>query len=293
MIAHAFPALLGKTLDAVTNWDLEQWRSAELKKGQKPATCNRKLSALRGLFSRAIEFDVLLTPSPLAKIKKQRESSGRIRYLQADERIRLMQALDVHEAQVRAECAAMSRNMRRITFATLDGAFADYLKPAVLTALNTGMRLTEMLSLEWSNVDLERAMITATDKTTKSSKTRYIPINRVLLPVLTAWKAQADKRYVFADIDGQPLKKIPAWNALRDAAQLVGFRWHDFRHDFDSRLVIAGAAINTVRDLLGHADIKMTLRYAHLSPDVRAAAVEMLCTQPTQTAQDDHYKHAA
>lgn len=204
-----------------------------------------------------------------------------------------MQALDVHEAQVRAECAAMSRNMRRITFATLDGAFADYLKPAVLTALNTGMRLTEMLSLEWSNVDLERAMITATDKTTKSSKTRYIPINRVLLPVLTAWKAQADKRYVFADIDGQPLKKIPAWNALRDAAQLVGFRWHDFRHDFASRLVIAGAAINTVRDLLGHADIKMTLRYAHLSPDVRAAAVEMLCTQPTQTAQDDHYKHAA
>jgi integrase len=259
----------------------------------KPSTCNRKLSALRGVFSRAAQWNVLLTPSPLAAIKKQRESSGKVRYLASDERARLFKALDGHEAAVRAECAATARNVRRITHATPDAANADYLKPAVITALNTGLRLTEMLSLEWVNVDLERAVITITDESTKSSKQRHIPINRELLAVLIAWKPQADKRYVFAGVDGQPLARIPAWNSLPKAAELVDFRWHDIRHDFASRLVIAGVAINTVRDLLGHADIKMTLRYAHLSPNCRAAAVEMLCAHDGQAAQPDRYTMAA
>jgi integrase len=127
----------------------------------------------------------------------------------------------------------------------------------------------------------------------QSSKQRHIPINRELLAVLTEWKSQAHKRYVFADILGQPLKRIQAWNSLRKAAELVDFRRHDFRHDCASRLVMAGVAINTVRDLLGHADIKMTLRYAHLSPDCRAAAVEMLCAHPAHAAQAEHYSIAA
>jgi integrase len=81
-----------------------------------------------------------------------------------------------------------------------------------------------MLSLEWANVDLERAIITVTDETTKSSKQRHIPINRDLMAVLVAWKAQAHKRHVFADIHGRPLKRIQAWNSLRAAAELADFR---------------------------------------------------------------------
>jgi len=67
-----------------------------------------------------------------------------------------------------------------------------------------------------------------------------------------------------------------AWLELLKSAGIVGFRWHDMRHDFASRLVMAGVPLNTVRDLLGHADIKMTLRYAHLAPDSKAAAVDQL-----------------
>ncbi len=116
---------------------------------------------------------------------------------------------------------------------------------------------------------------------------------RELLAVLIAWEPQADNHYVFAGVDGQPLARIPAWNSLRKAAELVDFRWHDIRHDFGSRLVIVGVAINSVRDLLGHADIKRALRDAHLSPDRRAAAVEMLCAHDGQTAQADRYTMAA
>jgi integrase len=67
-----------------------------------------------------------------------------------------------------------------------------------------------------------------------------------------------------------------SWETLLKRAQITLFRWHDLRHHFASRLVQKGVPLNSVRDLLGHADIKMTLRYAHLAPDQRREAVELL-----------------
>ena len=98
-------------------------------------------------------------------------------------------------------------------------------------------------------------------------------MNAEALEVLKQWKEQAaDGERVFPIDTGFKT----AWAALLERAKISKFRWHDLRHHFASRLVQAGVPLNTVRELLGHGSVAMTLRYAHLAPDEKREAVEKL-----------------
>jgi integrase len=168
------------------------------------------------------------------------------------------------------------------------GNYTDYLTPLVLVALNTGLRRGEMLQLRWRDVDLARNVLTVRGEGAKTGQTRHVPLNTEVAQVLTNWKPTAPEadRFVFSS-NGVTTPLTEARKARAGAiakAKIRSFRCHDLRHTFGSKLVMAGVDLNTVRELLGHRKISMTLRYAHLAPQHKADAVEKLVTGPVTSA---------
>ena len=280
-----FASLYDRELRTISAFDIERIKSARLRKGRKPSTVNRDLDRIRGVLSRAVDWH-FLPEHPLRSVKRAKGGDdSRVRYLTTDEGRALRTALGAREAQRRksresgnAWCEQRGGEGRPMWPA--DG-FTDYLMPMVLVALNTGMRRGELFSLEWQSVNLERAMVTVTAGNAKSRKARHIPLNGEAHDVLTRWgKQRGRKGLVFPSPEGGRLTNInKSWDGIVTDAELSDFRFHDLRHDFASKLVMAGVDLNTVRELLGHADIAMTLRYAHLAPDKLADAVARIGLQ--------------
>lgn len=250
--------------------------------GVSKATTNRDLTGIKAVLSKAVEWR-LLEAHPLAGVKPSKVTTGNVvRYLSKPEEKRLREALARREQARRSHresgnkwCKERGGDGRPMWPA--DG-YTDHLAPMVLVAMNTGLRRGELFGLRWSDVNLSGKLLTVTAATAKSQKTRHVPLNAEALDVLKRWKKQGDgDGLVFPSPGGARFDNIQSsWEALTADAKLADFRFHDLRHDFASKLVMAGVDLNTVRELLGHGDIKMTLRYAHLAPHKLADAVARL-----------------
>lgn len=242
---------------------LNSWWMARLASGsgQKPVervTAHRDFAALRASLSKAVDWK-LLEANPLLGLR-QKSVQGReiVRFLSNAEESRLRNAMASRDAG-----ASHSTSQR---------SFKDHLTPIVMLAMNTGMRRGEILSLDWTDVDFETRTIRVQARNAKSGRQRHIPLNNEAIDVLRAWKSDSSNDdEVFAPSD---IKK--GWGALLTTAAITNFRFHDLRHHFASRLVSSGVDLNVVRELLGHSDLKMTLRYAHLCPTRLASAVATL-----------------
>lgn len=279
-----------KKINEITPWLIEKWRTRRRKDGIEFSTINRDVSRLRALLYKAIEWGII-TEHPFAKVKQYREDNNKkVRYLRMEEEQALRAALDQREEEMRIKRANYNKWRAERKYRTLEDLyelpFADYLKPMVLLSINTGLRRGELFDLQWNDVDLNQKILTVDGERTKSGKTRYVPLNSEALDILQKWKVQSKEssNMLFQSKDGgrfQDVKK--AWARLLKMAGIEKFRWHDMRHHFASRLVMAGVDLNTVRELLGHSDMKMTLRYAHLSPEVKANAVAKLRFEPLPT----------
>jgi len=265
----SFTLLHDLKLGSITPGNIEVWRTQRRSAGVKESTINRQLNDLSAYLNRAAKTWRLLKANPLAEVERGKvDKKGKIRYLSSGEEVKLRAALDAREDKLKAKLNA------QVTF-------ADYLKPAVLLALNTGCRRAEILKLKWVNVDFDLKQIAVVAETTKNNTTRYLPLNDEALSILKDWKKQRKIEsiagYVFSDSNGQPFSTIrTSWENILDKAKIHNFRWHDLRHSFASKLVMADVSLNTVRELLGHSDYEMTLRYAHLAPEHKAAAVAKL-----------------
>lgn len=226
---------------------VEEWQTQRMA-FNKPATVNRLLSTLKHMFTKAVEWDLVgeETLRKVRKVKRLPENNRRLRYLPKE------------------ECQAL-----------INGCSA-HLKPIVITALNTGMRKEEILSLEWDkHIDLKHGFILL-DKT-KNGERREIPINQTVRSTLQEMIRRVDTPHVFTDDEGSRFKNVKkSFKSALTKAGIKDFHFHDLRHTFASHLVMAGIDLTTVKELLGHKTLSMTLRYAHLSPTHKARAVEVL-----------------
>ena len=149
----------------------------------------------------------------------------------------------------------------------------------IMTAVRTGLRIGELRALRWEDVDLVAGRLTVRRSAFKNQgRKRTVELG---LEVLQALKKHRHLRgeLVFCTSDGRMLTENECKHPMRRACRRAGLRvigWHALRHTFASHLVMRGAPLKAVQELLGHADIRMTMRYSHLSPDVKRDAVALL-----------------
>ena len=277
-----FTALLEHPLADISPWVIEKWRAEQRTHGKTPAAINRDLTTLRSVLSKAVTWG-FLDEHPLAPLSPLKvDPHPRVRYLSTEEEQRLRTALDSRDARIQAarnRGNAWRQERGYAAFPTLDQqTYGDHLTPMVLLTLNTGLRRGELFNLSWKDVDVNTKTLTVEGSTAKSGHTRHIPLNPEASDVLEAWYRQRPgDHFIFPGKEGGRLNNVKkAWSGALRQANITAFRWHDLRHDFASKLVMAGVPLNTVRDLLGHTTLNTTLRYAHLAPDHKAEAVNRL-----------------
>lgn len=248
----AFP---GRTLRQIVPGDIERYMAQRVKE-VAPASVNRELQFLKHVFFVAMK-DGLTESNPVREVGLFKENNQRVRFLDDDEETRLRAALGNEQW------------------------------PVVAVALHTGLRQGEQFGLRWEHVDFGTGILTV--PRSKHGEARRVPMNDTTRDILRARPSRLKSPYVFSSSTGEtPLDARNYMNrvflpALR-AAGIEGFRWHDLRHTFASRLVMAGVDLRTVQELLGHKTQAMTLRYSHLSPGHQLDAVQRLNREPTATA---------
>jgi integrase len=275
-IRRNFEGWFSRQLAAITVTDVEDFRTRRLAAGKNATTVTRDIAALAGVLSRAVKLG-LIPQNVVRSVERVRiDRTPTVRYLDAAEERRLREALRGRDAKIVEARRSSNRWRKQRGYDPLPVLknFGDHLTPAVLVSINTGLRRGELLALRWASVELtgQNPRVTIEGSTAKSQQTRHVPLNAEAVEVLKAWREQSTGERVFDIATGFK----SAWTPLMKAAKVTEFRWHDLRHHFASRLVQAGVPLNTVRELLGHASMAMSLRYAHLAPDQKREAVALL-----------------
>jgi integrase len=220
-----------------------------------PATCNRYRALLSFIYRIAVR-NGKLADNPIRKLARRRENNGRVRFLDADE-----------EAALRAKIRELSPDQ----------------EPEFDLALHTGMRRNEQYRLGWEHVDFRLGLINVVQS--KNGQCRTIPMNAAARDALQKLRQQRDDSGYVSP--GTPTDRERDWRrwfeqAVREAG-ISDFCWHDLRHTFASRLVMAGVDLRTVAELLGHKTLAMVMRYAHLAPGHMREAIERLVPERTDT----------
>ena len=263
---HLLPVFGPRPLSSIKAQDIERYKARKLAQGCARKSINNQLAVLSRLLRLAEEWELL----PRAPRVKQIATSDPDFVF-----------LDFHDSE--ALLAAAEPGWHGI----------------ILFGLRTGLRLGELRALRWQDLGLagrkvlvRRAAWNSTIGSPKGGRPREVPLSEEVLAMLRSLPEPASpSALVFGHPSGRMYNrnemKWPLWRACK-AAGLRKIGWHALRHSFASQLVMRGVPLKAVQELLGHRDIRTTMRYAHLSPQSRREAVERLSAPPpSEQAPDD------
>ena len=251
-LKHLVRFLGKKDIKHMKRRDVESYVAQRKGSAAKPGTINRELSCLKNMLRKAVDWEYI-DSNPAWGVRQQREEIQEFEFL------------------------------RETEIADLIDACPQHLAPIVKIALNTGMRRGEILGLTWDCVGFdkgEKGIITV--RNTKNHENRHIPMNEVARSTLRRHPKRIVNGsacpFVFSNSLGDAVRSVR--NGFDAAVKRAGIgrhiRFHDLRHTFASHLVMKGVDIRTVANLMGHKDIRVTMRYSHLAPDHLQAAVDVL-----------------
>ena len=237
---------------SITPPHIEDYIGSRREDGVANGTINRELTCLKRMFSLAIKWGEA-NINPVKEVDFLEEPPGRTRFLSEDEARQLI------------NCAS------------------EHIQPIIITALNTGMRLGEILSLKWNQVHLESVVNPNLElQVTKNYKKRHVPLNEDMVRLLKDLRNKNERssnpsEYVFLGKYGKPLLSVkrPFKDALKKS-EINDFRFHDLRHTFASHYVMNGGDLMSLKEIGGWNSMKMVERYAHLASDYKGKMVNKL-----------------
>ncbi len=237
LVNHLVRRFKGRMLSSIYCEDVEDYKSWRKAQEVSNATVNRELACLKRMYNLGIKWGNAKR-NPVVGVDFLKEPPGRTRFLSIDE----------------------SQN--------LIACCIDHLKPIVMTALNTGMRLEEILSLTWTQVHIEAVIDPYLEiLKTKNNKARFVPLNNDMVELLRELKSNnTDSRYVFKGTRSGRLHSVRnIFETALKRAGILDFRFHDLRHTFASHFIMTGGDPITLKEILGHSSLKMVERYPHLA----------------------------
>ncbi|PLY05543.1 MAG: integrase [Desulfuromonas sp.] len=245
LLSDVTPALIAECRDKLL--------SQETCRGKKrsPSTVVRYMAAISHVYTVAVNEWGWVEYNPVSKVKRPKEPRGRVRFLDDQERSRLLDACQ------------QSGN--------------KFLYSIVVLAISTGMRQGEILNLKWKDIDFSRYQLVLHE--TKNNERRAVPIVGRAHEVLRELSKvrRIDNPLIFPGANPEkPADVRKSWDAALVQAGIKDFRFHDLRHTAASYLAMNGATLAEIAEVLGHKTLQMVKRYAHLSEAHTSSVVERM-----------------
>lgn len=241
--------------DEIQSHDIERLRIALRNEGYSDQTAKHIIGAIRGIYRHTKRLGYHVTELEFPSIKT---SVGKLRYLTVEEEQRLIESLDPKRPvkglpMYANRTAQMKRDMHDLY---------DFF----IVLLDTGARFNEIATLKWNQINIEKGAIALWRSKVNNESIVYMT-NRVK-SIFKGRKQQMDGQYVFANRNGGPRGYTST--TLRRAFRRAGLAdcsAHTLRHTHATRLIQNGMTIYEVKEILGHSDIRTTMRYSHLEKE--------------------------